>query len=374
MAAQPQQVDQRAFTQPMFIPKDGVSSGAGSVDYSAHIFTVNPQKLTLANELLLEIFPLLSVKGLIKAQGVSRLWRRLVPLSHLLPTRRALLDLYITTINSPAFLITRPRLSDNLWDFDRREYISQLTQGEYVLPDEFCLWILEMPARATIRWIWPTLDSDHNVMAGWRRRGINALSQSYEDLGVMEMNFVKQLSDNIVGLFENRTRSLLVLEIWSDVDITSYYLAIGDEFPGVKGQVYPCKGHDLYQSYCSYTWVGWLKEELKCMEKEVEKELRQFRELRELPNVSIFPNDVLLDIFDWLPIGSVVACERVCRDWHYFVALARRLLYLDPKYPNVTIRHHPKHQTMRSLFGTWRTRPEWLFVSSGLHSTDVWCR
>jgi hypothetical protein len=112
----------------------------------------------------MEIFPLLSLNDLIKAQGVSRLWRRLVPLSHLLPARRALL-VYITTINSPAFLITRPRLSDNLWDFDRREYIFKLTEGEYVLPDEFCLWILEMPARATIRWIWPTLDSDRNVRA-----------------------------------------------------------------------------------------------------------------------------------------------------------------------------------------------------------------
>jgi hypothetical protein len=39
------------------------------------------------------------------------------------------------------------------------------------------------------------------------------------------------------------------------------------------------------------------------MELDVEKELRQFREL---PNISIFPNDLFLDIFDWLPIGSVV--------------------------------------------------------------------
>jgi hypothetical protein len=137
----------------------------------------------------------------------------------------------------------------------------------------------------------------------------------------MEMNFVKQLSDNIVGLFENIPRSLLVLKIWNDPGIASYYLAIGDEFPRVKGQVYPYNGHDLYQSYCSYTWVGWLKEELKYMEFEVEKELRQFRELRERPNISLFPNDVLLDILNWLPIGSIVACEQVCRNWHHFVAL-----------------------------------------------------
>lgn len=65
--------------------------------------------------------------------------------------------------------------------------------------------------------------------------------------------------------------------------------------------------------------------------------MRQFKELGELPNISIFPKDVLLDLFDWLPIGSVVACQEVCRDWYHFVALARRLLYLDPKYPNGTI-------------------------------------
>jgi hypothetical protein len=127
---------------------------------SASKLSVNPKKLRLPNELLLQIFPLLSLKSLIRAQGVSRIWRHLVPLSHLLPARRALLDLFIMTISSPAFLVTRPRTRAHLISFDRNNYLSCLTEacreGDS-LPDEFRLWVLEMPSMVAIRWIWPGL-------------------------------------------------------------------------------------------------------------------------------------------------------------------------------------------------------------------------
>ncbi|KAJ7306740.1 hypothetical protein DFH08DRAFT_1054047 [Mycena albidolilacea] len=140
--------------------------------------------LKFSNKLLLQIYPHLSLKTLISAQGVNKLWRHLVPLSDLDPTRRALLNLFLHTIRSPAFLRTRPWVLANLRPFDREAYIAALlVQLQHTsLPAEFRLWIFEWPEKAVVGCTWPGLPAtaycstdDSNVQ---RMRGINLLGRA----------------------------------------------------------------------------------------------------------------------------------------------------------------------------------------------------
>jgi hypothetical protein len=80
------------------------------------------------NELLLEIFSYLPLKGLIAARGVSRTWRNLVHLSNIPPVRRALLDLYNDVIQTPEFLSSRKMVISALLRFDRKAYVAALEE------------------------------------------------------------------------------------------------------------------------------------------------------------------------------------------------------------------------------------------------------
>jgi hypothetical protein len=88
------------------------------------------QMADLPNELLLEFFSYLPLKGLIAARGVSRTWRNLVPLSEIPPARRALLKLYDDIIQTPDFLASRKlimySLSRSTSPFDRTAYVAAL--------------------------------------------------------------------------------------------------------------------------------------------------------------------------------------------------------------------------------------------------------
>jgi hypothetical protein len=113
------------------------------------------------NELLLQLLSLLPLKSLIAAQGVDRKWRQLVDAADILPLRRKLLGLYLSIVNSPWFLQTRPWVLENLQPFDREAYISTLLMQYNRLPEAFMLWLLEWPALAVIGGIWPGLPRDH---------------------------------------------------------------------------------------------------------------------------------------------------------------------------------------------------------------------
>ncbi|KAJ6506352.1 hypothetical protein C8R47DRAFT_967338, partial [Mycena vitilis] len=110
-----------------------------------------------SNELLLSIFPHLTLSSLIAAKGVCTFWRRLVPLADIDPARQGLLDLYFTTIQSPVFERSRSWLLQNLRPFDRQAYIDALLDQHDYLPDDFRIWILEWPAKAVIAGCWPGL-------------------------------------------------------------------------------------------------------------------------------------------------------------------------------------------------------------------------
>ncbi|KAJ7100022.1 hypothetical protein B0H15DRAFT_818401 [Mycena belliarum] len=113
------------------------------------------------NEILLQIFPQLTLKSLIAAHGVSKLWRHLAPIADISPPRRGLLDLYFNIIESPIFDQTRPWLLDNLTPFDREAYIDALLAQHDYLPDDFRIWILEWPAKAVIGCHWPGLPAKY---------------------------------------------------------------------------------------------------------------------------------------------------------------------------------------------------------------------
>ncbi|KAJ7983189.1 hypothetical protein DFH06DRAFT_978220, partial [Mycena polygramma] len=111
----------------------------------------------LSNEVFLQIFPHCPLKSLIAAQGVSQLWRQLVPLADISPARRGLLKLYLEIIESPVFIKTRPWLLENLRPFDREACIHALLDQHDYLPEDFRIWILEWPAKAVIACCWPGL-------------------------------------------------------------------------------------------------------------------------------------------------------------------------------------------------------------------------
>ncbi|CAL1715447.1 unnamed protein product [Somion occarium] len=113
----------------------------------------------LPNELLLEIYPLLPLKGLIAARGVSRRWRSLVTEADLKPARRRLLELYLEVIKCPAFLATRADIVPHLKPFDRKAYLGHISEAAQP-PEEFEMWVNEWPARAAIGWVWPGLNCE----------------------------------------------------------------------------------------------------------------------------------------------------------------------------------------------------------------------
>ena len=136
--------------------------------------------MAFPNEILLDIIPALPLASLIAAHGVDHNWRRLVAAANVLAPRRELLDLYLTVVNSPWFLQTRPWVLENLQPFDREAYVAALLTQYNPLPEAFELWLLEWPARAVIGGIWPGLPWDHikdgdldNVNA---LRGVNWLA------------------------------------------------------------------------------------------------------------------------------------------------------------------------------------------------------
>lgn len=110
----------------------------------------------LPNELVMEFFTWLPLKALIAAQGVNRQWRHLLPLSNLLPARKALLALYLDAVEKEFIPEDTKSHPDNLLQFDRITYLSRLVakNNNEDLPEEFRVWILEWPC-IVMGWMWP---------------------------------------------------------------------------------------------------------------------------------------------------------------------------------------------------------------------------
>ncbi|KAJ6600022.1 hypothetical protein DFH09DRAFT_1504513 [Mycena vulgaris] len=124
---------------------------------------------TLPDRFILELLPLLCLKSLIAAQGVCRLWNYLVRIADIDPARFAILVLYKETIRSPLFIATRPWMMHYFRGFDRKAFVESLLEQHNYVPEDFCLWILEWPARAIMFSPWPglpeyPLGGGHNIL------------------------------------------------------------------------------------------------------------------------------------------------------------------------------------------------------------------
>ncbi|KAJ7619605.1 hypothetical protein FB45DRAFT_1062968 [Roridomyces roridus] len=82
----------------------------------------------------LQVFPHLPLKGLIAAQGVCPRWKE-----------------FIAILNNPLFrdLDSRPWLWENLRPFNRQAYLDHILAQHNYIPEDFRLWILEWPNKAT---------------------------------------------------------------------------------------------------------------------------------------------------------------------------------------------------------------------------------
>lgn len=107
--------------------------------------------MELPDELHMHIHQHLPLRALIAARGVCKLWRSLLPGSHLPAHRRGLLELYLRAIESPAFHASRKEVLARTHAFNRDAYAESLPGA----PADFACWLAEWPARAVLGLLWP---------------------------------------------------------------------------------------------------------------------------------------------------------------------------------------------------------------------------
>jgi len=191
----------------------------------------------LPTELLLEIFSHLPLKSLIAARGVHQNWRRLVLLANLHLARRALLELYLSSIESASFISSRGLMLPHIRYFDRVAYIDRLREQyrNALLPDEFVFWILEYPTRATTSWIWPGLDG------AW-------CSETSPD-SLYGDNCLSRIPPRVEKVYLQADRDedsrvpMAGLEVWEHGCEWSDWLITGGEPQSSVGQVYELKDY-----------------------------------------------------------------------------------------------------------------------------------
>lgn len=126
--------------RPLYLPLSACSASA------MHHF------IELPDEVMLHIQSYLPLTTLVRCRGVCRLWRWLIPGSHIPTHRRRLLELYLRAVDSPAFAASRKPLLQHVYPFDREHFLARLHGG---VPEDFRTWILEWPGSAVIGSLWP---------------------------------------------------------------------------------------------------------------------------------------------------------------------------------------------------------------------------
>ncbi|CAL1698651.1 unnamed protein product [Somion occarium] len=194
-------------------------------------------KTVLPNEILLNIFELLPLQSLIVVRGVSRLWRDLVEVAHIDPTRRSLLDLYLDVIQSPAFQLSRHEVIQQLNECDHPPgayFVARVeASSRWRLPDEIRMWFREWPTRAIFLWMWPAfpaIPSPSGVFAGtqnlvcrrkrvWMHLDFEMSDGSNPNLGAVYLLGHDFNSDMIVyahGGERTQTSNNMLLLSWDD--------------------------------------------------------------------------------------------------------------------------------------------------------------
>ncbi|KAH9487449.1 hypothetical protein JR316_0001525 [Psilocybe cubensis] len=160
------------FTPPSFVRNELVLEETKA---EAAILRISKATLhSLPVEIELHIFSQLELKPYLFSRGVCKEWQRLLPLADIHPVRRRLLELYLKMVNTPNFIDTRSWILENLQPFDRQAYIDTILSQYPAIPEEFRIWLLEWPERATINCIWPGLPFvSCNDLSPSRRDGVN---------------------------------------------------------------------------------------------------------------------------------------------------------------------------------------------------------
>lgn len=221
------------------------------------------QPTNIPNEILLLFFSHLPLKALIAARGVDRRWKQLVPNADILPARRSLLNLYLRVLASPLFIPTRPWVLSRLQPFDRKGYLDTLLQEHQYLPEDFCLWVLEWPARAAIRRSWPGLPVC--APAGSMVNDLENIS-GYNWLGTLP----PRLSAMSFGRLPYGSMPALCLWVGNG---EATWLSL-DQRDGLRGKVYelytdgywqaPKNGLDVDKLYANFIeWQTWLWERVE---------------------------------------------------------------------------------------------------------------
>ena len=238
----------------------------------------------LPPELLLAIFSFLPLKSLIAAQGVDQQWRRLVPLANHPRARKALLELYHTVVNSPAFEYTRQFILPNLVPFERDDYLAVLAIRcgtlPTLLPDEFRYWVLEWPALAVIEGTWPGMRNKR-----WGTRTPSLIRDNSNSLSVCPpvtkylklWTRIKEQDKN--GSFPPNTfnpvperASVISLEVSQDTTGRKTWLVLGNSDRDLKGTVH-LSGDMIGApvSQLASSWVEWQRLVLHLLEYRLRK-------------------------------------------------------------------------------------------------------
>lgn len=224
-------------------------------------------------ELLLEIFRWLPLKSLIAAQGVNCQWRHLVPLADILPTRRALFDLYINFLASPVFLPTRTTILSDMRPFDRDAFVASLRDGNYSLPDEFLVWLLEWPNKAVIGCIWPGLPpSERNCIGGLQPMTKTITFGACPPTEKVDENIL-ETQGNVWGITGGKV-NMRALELVERGCGWSTWVILDGPRKDLIGTLhtleYGCVSIDFGEDLHPKTWIEWLMWEMGAMEREHE--------------------------------------------------------------------------------------------------------
>ncbi|KAL0954135.1 hypothetical protein HGRIS_005275 [Hohenbuehelia grisea] len=186
----------------------------------------------LPQDILYDLLPYLPLQSLIAARGVCRTWHHAAELADIHPIRRELLNIYLDLIDRPWFLDSRKWPLENLRDFDRQAYLDTLLAQYNWLPEDFSMWILEWPARATFGWVWPGLPSDDfsGETTFHRLSGVNTLGIIPPEVGAVFLVYPRDEEEMPDGNPKERPDDFVApaLLVWEDPDDHQVWLMLGD--------------------------------------------------------------------------------------------------------------------------------------------------
>ncbi|KAL0954137.1 hypothetical protein HGRIS_005277 [Hohenbuehelia grisea] len=194
----------------------------------------------LPQDILYDLLPYLPLQSLIAARGVCRTWHHAAELADIHPIRRELLNIYLDLIDRPWFLDSRKWPLENLRDFDRQAYLDTLLAQYNWLPEDFSMWILEWPARATFGWIWPGLPCDDftGESTFHRLSGINTLGIIPPVVGQVFLVYPRDEEEMPNGNPKERPDDFVApaLLVWEDPDDYQVWLMLGED-SALRGKV-----------------------------------------------------------------------------------------------------------------------------------------